>query len=81
MNDKKHKAVSNSTLKMNIALPNDVYAILRSGEQNEKALELFKMTAEEAVASLKKSNMYLKASPEDFASGMYFFNISRKKQL
>ena len=54
-------------LKMNIALPNDVYAILRSGEQNEKALELFKMTAEEAVASLKKSNMYLKASPEDFA--------------
>ena len=52
---------------MNIALPNDVYAILRSGEQNEKALELFKMTAEEAVASLKKSNMYLKASPEDFA--------------
>lgn len=40
-------------LKMNIALPNDVYAILRSGEQNEKALELFKMTAEEAVASLK----------------------------
>ena len=53
-------------LKMNIALPNDVYAILRSGEQNEKALELFKMTAEEAVASLKKSNMYLKASPEDF---------------
>ena len=25
------------------------------------------MTAEEAVASLKKSNMYLKASPEDFA--------------
>ena len=55
------------TLKMNIALPNDVYAILRSGEQNEKALELFKMTAEEAVASLKKSNMYLKASPEDFA--------------
>ena len=54
-------------LKMNIALPNDVYAILRSGEQNEKALELFKMTAEEAVASLKKSNMYLKASSEDFA--------------
>ena len=54
-------------LKMKIALPNDVYAILRSGEQNEKALELFKMTAEEAVASLKKSNMYLKASPEDFA--------------
>ena len=54
-------------LKMNIALPNDVYAILRSGEQSEKALELFKMTAEEAVASLKKSNMYLKASPEDFA--------------
>ena len=54
-------------LKMNIALPNDVYAILRSGEQNEKALEIFKMTAEEAVASLKKSNMYLKASPEDFA--------------
>ena len=54
-------------LKMNIALPNDVYAILRSGEQNEKALELFKMTAEEAVESLKKSNMYLKASPEDFA--------------
>ena len=54
-------------LKMNIALPNDVYAILKSGEQNEKALELFKMTAEEAVASLKKSNMYLKASPEDFA--------------
>ena len=54
-------------LKMNIALPNYVYAILRSGEQNEKALELFKMTAEEAVASLKKSNMYLKASPEDFA--------------
>ena len=54
-------------LKMNIALPNDVYAILRSGEQNEKALELFKMTAGEAVASLKKSNMYLKASPEDFA--------------
>ena len=54
-------------LKMNIALPNDVYAILRSGEQNEKALELFKMSAEEAVASLKKSNMYLKASPEDFA--------------
>ena len=54
-------------LKMNIALPNDVYAILRSGEQNEKALELFKMTAEEAVASLKKANMYLKASPEDFA--------------
>ena len=52
---------------MNIALPNDVYAILRSGEQSEKALELFKMTAEEAVASLKKSNMYLKASPEDFA--------------
>ena len=54
-------------LKMNIALPNDVYAILRSGEQSEKALEIFKMTAEEAVASLKKSNMYLKASPEDFA--------------
>ena len=54
-------------LKMNIALPNDVYAILRSGEQNEKVLEIFKMTAEEAVASLKKSNMYLKASPEDFA--------------
>ena len=52
---------------MNSALPNDFYAILRSGEQNEKALELFKMTAEEAVASLKKSNMYLKASPEDFA--------------
>lgn len=56
-----------SELKMNIALPSDVYAILRSGEQSEKALEIFKMTAEEAVASLKKSNMYLKASPEDFA--------------
>lgn len=54
-------------LKMNIALPNDVYAILRSGTQDEKALEIFKMTQEEAIESLKKSNMYLKASPEDFS--------------
>lgn len=54
-------------LKMNISLPNDVYVILRNGTQNEKALEVFKMTEKEAVDSLKKSNMYLKASPDDFS--------------
>ena len=54
-------------LKMNISIPNDVYVILRNGAQNEKALEVFKMTEKEAVDSLKKSNMYLKASPDDFS--------------
>lgn len=54
-------------LKMNIALPNDVYVILRNGEQNEAALKIFNMTEKEAVESLRKSNMYLKGSPEDFS--------------
>lgn len=56
-----------SALKMNIALPSDVYVITRSGEQSEAALKVFNMTEKEAVESLRKSNMYMKGSPEDFS--------------